>query len=917
MRRYMAWLLVIGLLASVFIDAWVQAGSGQSDPPAWALPSVMAVRRVSPVSSAQNEPYSQGNIDCSLVEYHAPGSSMMQQGCFAETAFGFFDGNTVIFNGTDEGVPLLPYMSQTALMPWPKSGNLVALSAALISGSYLSLYSNPLGHLQDERNVLGQITAKHLTAGPDLPLHGPGGQPLIINPQTLAFSDGGSWLVAEDLNGSFVRINLATLDALPFATAYGSTGSPGLLESQVAISHDGRYAAIANKAAGAFKVYDLSTCGSAAASSLAPLNCQSYDYESFVEQQIKGAQSIHHVRFVNDGLLSFTVTASDPAADGIYELAPTSSISSLIDYLGLGDSYTSGEGSFDYLSGTDTADNACHLSIHSYPLLLTRDLFSAAGGHSVACSGAVINDLGITSNDYHGQVANVPSWQQLEQDQPELLSSIMTNFLPGFVAQQRFVRQYQPGITTVGVGGNDVGFGDMVIQCVEQHISLHLSDNTCFNTYEDRLEIERLIDRTVSHWAALYKELSAAAPATRLYAIGYPQIVYDQGNCALNVHLSKSELEFTEEVVDYLNGGIEQAATKAGIPYVDISQALAGHRLCEASSYDVAVNGLTAGKDAGFLGLDFIGHESYHPNALGQQLIEQAILRQTHNFQATTAANSGPPDSSRLLNKPKTGRTVQVRTPVSSMTDKVVKAGRTTPVRLSGSQAGLKPNASYNIRLDGPTGSVIGTVTSSPTGDIVGEVTMPPGTTAGGHTIDVTGNNQDDEPTDVTQPVYVPRNDGDADGDGIPDGQDACPYAVNSGTDSDQDGIDDSCDPLIGQSPASGGTTNSSGSAGSSGPDAGTPTPLTVFSGAGNATSGLGLTTANPQKAGVLKLSSPVLTKAGPPSLPLSRLPAIHWLTWLALPVLAWLLILLLSLALGILRKNMYQNHRLSTTISS
>src|SRR6185437_11934067 len=112
---------------------------------------------------------------------------------------------------------------------------------------------------------------------PDMQLTDPSGQPLVVNLQTLAFSSGNSWLAAETLGGSFVRINLATLDMVPFAPSYAMLGSPGLLKSQVAISDDGHYAAVENDTAATFMVYDLTTC-SANASSLQPENCQLHDY---------------------------------------------------------------------------------------------------------------------------------------------------------------------------------------------------------------------------------------------------------------------------------------------------------------------------------------------------------------------------------------------------------------------------------------------------------------------------------------------------------------------------------------------------------------------------------------------------------------------------------------------------------------
>jgi len=55
---------------------------------------------------------------------------------------------------------------------------------------------------------------------------------------------------------------------------------------------------------------------------------------------------------------------------------------------------------------------------------------------------------------------------------------------------------------------------------------------------------------------------------------------------------------------------------------------------------------------------------------------------------------------------------------------------------------------------------------------------------------------------DVTQAIFVAAPGADSDGDGQPDSNDSCPAAHNSGHDMDQDGIDDSCDAVIGPAPA-------------------------------------------------------------------------------------------------------------------
>jgi hypothetical protein len=784
--------------------------SGETSHPQWANPPATALRRVSPIDTSQHEPNFLNNLDCTLVTYRAGGSTTMRTGCFTETAFGLIDSDsdTVLFNGTDEGLSLLTYSPHEVLVPWPKALDLVALDAANTGGSYISLYKNPLANMQDQRNSLLQLTGKFLTVPPELAIRDTAGQQLIINPQSMAFSSNGSWIVAETLSGSFVRINLATLDITAFAPAFGSQGSPALLKSQVAVSDDGRYVAIANRTAGVFKTYDLAGCGSTVPVSSPSYQCPSYDYWPFVGQHIGGFQAIRHLRFVNEGLLSFEAQTSDPSTSGIYELAPADTITSLIDYLAVGDSYTSGEGAFDYITGTDTPDDMCHSSIHAYPVLLTHDLFSEVGGHSVACSGATINDVGSTGPGYRGQVKNVLSLQQLQQQQTALLSSVMTNYLPGYVAQQRFTRQYQPAIMTVSIGGDDIGFGDILQKCVLPHVSPHLSDSDCYNTYEDRKELTQLIDRTVPRWTALYKQLASEAPGSRLYAVGYPEVVADTGNCALNAHLGKSELEFVEEIIDYLNGSIQQAAANASITYVDISGALAGHRLCETASYNVAMNGLTAGTDAGFGGLKVFGKESYHPNALGQALMEQAILNQTHNLTDMLSGTAGSPDSHNLLNAPTTGRTINKLVPDDGLTNRVILPGKDITIQADGFKDGLKPGSAYTVRLDGAAGSALGTITSDATGSVSAVITIPANTPAGSHSIDITGNNQADEPADITQPVYVPASEGDTDGDGIADSLDSCPGAINSGQDEDRDGIDDTCDPIIGATPPGPPNTN-------------------------------------------------------------------------------------------------------------
>ena len=736
-------LLITGLLAYPL----TQATTAATAEVAWAKPNIMALKRVNSLSPHQSEPDYLSNLDCTLLTYHLVSSNVMRTGCFTDTAYGQIDADSdvVIFNGTDEGLQLVPFTAKQLLVPWPKALDLVALDILNTGGANISLYKNPLATLHNQRNILGQLTAKQLTAPPELPLVSAAGQRLVINAQSIAYADNGSWVVVEVLGGSFTRVNLATLQMVPFARSYARQGSPGLDASSITISADGRFVAVENTYASEFKVYDLSQCSAGV--------CTSYDYWPFIGQQVSGLRFISHVRFINDGLLSFDATSTTTNFSGTYELAPTAGITNLIDYLALGDSYSSGEGAFDYLDGTDTSKNSCHLSSHSYPLLLTHDLFTNAGGHSVACSGAVIHDIIDKSDNYRGQVRGVANWQQLQQSQPVLLASIMSNYLPGYVAQQRFVSQYQPATITIGVGGNNFGFGDILQRCLRPKTSLRLATDTCFETYEDRQELRTMILRTSSKLKKLYEQLAAESPQSSIYVIGYPQIAFDKGTCALNVYFSDRELEFVDELVDEINSSIAIAAKGAGSHYVDISQALAGHRLCEATGNNLAMNGLTAGTDGGPGNTKIFGSESYHPNALGQQLIEQAILKQTNNLRLAKTALSPAPKvpSASFVSGSKSGRPTNLLLPEPYLTNSQASPGQVVSIGLDGIDDGLIPGESYTVHLDGPQGIVLGTLVN----DEPHTVTLPLILEPGAHTIDVSGQNQAGQTVDIVKTIEI------------------------------------------------------------------------------------------------------------------------------------------------------------------
>ncbi|GAB2692907.1 SGNH/GDSL hydrolase family protein [Thalassiella azotivora] len=215
-----------------------------------------------------------------------------------------------------------------------------------------------------------------------------------------------------------------------------------------------------------------------------------------------------------------------------------------VDYVALGDSYSSGTGAPPYQSGS------CYRSSRSYAQLWA-DTHAVSSFAFVACGGATTDDLG----------------PQLDALRPET------------------------DLVTITIGGNDVGFFDVVLTCILG------SDRSCTDAVDRaavraRTELPGKLDRT-------YASVAARAPGARLVVLGYPRLVEQRGWC-----LSSTKRAALNRGADELAGIIADRAAAAGATYVDARQTFAGHGACGWSPW---VNGPI------YNGLV----ETFHPNAAG------------------------------------------------------------------------------------------------------------------------------------------------------------------------------------------------------------------------------------------------------------------------------------------------------------
>lgn len=296
----------------------------------------------------------------------------------------------------------------------------------------------------------------------------------------------------------------------------------------------------------------------------------------------------HHPRF--DDFSLFVTVRSMSGPDYLVE-KQFSTPERRFQYVALGDSFTSGEGEDDdgqYLPGTNTPDNRCHVSGRSYPFLLIHTPLPMT---SVACSGAVTDDL------------------------------ILPN--RGLPAQAVAIRQHQPDVVTTSIGGNDFDLVGKLAACA--------GPGTCMWAQPEhrRLSAQEamgLRDRLVE----VFTEVRESAPLARHFAVGYPLAIDPFGSCDLltKLLLNTDERRYLYEAQKLLNSVIASAAQQASVKYIDVSNAFQNHALCSQTG-SLAMNSLRFGDDLapvpGLPTLKLIGNESFHPTPFGHRLVAHLV----------------------------------------------------------------------------------------------------------------------------------------------------------------------------------------------------------------------------------------------------------------------------------------------------
>jgi len=176
----------------------------------------------------------------------------------------------------------------------------------------------------------------------------------------------------------------------------------------------------------------------------------------------------------------------------------------------------------------------------------------------------------------------------------------------------------RPSLVTLTIGGNDIGFASVLARCgVSRNCVKHFVGPT-----GDKLQIA--IRNLGGELPLVYRAVRASAPAARVVVPGYPRIFppvvpgRSSKNCAAWRAFSSAEVRYLNATTNSLNDVIAGAAKRAGVTFVDVSNAFAGHELrCTGLSF---VNPFRPRA-----GVPPYIKSSFHPTALGHARLAEVI----------------------------------------------------------------------------------------------------------------------------------------------------------------------------------------------------------------------------------------------------------------------------------------------------
>ncbi len=322
-----------------------------------------------------------------------------------------------------------------------------------------------------------------------------------------------------------------------------------------------------------------------------------------------GALSLAFVPLLSAPPGQAAAPAAGVAAPVQFAGAPSVSAADDQQWVALGDSYTAGV----IRAAGDTFEvprDGCERTDRSYPQVIDRDLGGLFELANVSCGAATIENVTETPQSPIGR--HLPPLSE-DPDYP---------FPP--VPPQSEAVGADTDVITVGVGGNTLGFADVIAKCAQSGGESDGAGTPC----KDDLSpgIQARLDKVSKEYDRMLTVLHERAPKAKILAVGYPTIVpQDTTKCSYGDltkfgTITQGDLAWLRtDVLEPLNKAIEKSTgTQEAAAFVDLYTSSQKHSVCDDAKW---VEGFVTLPDQ----VSFV-----HPNALGHRNaadhVEEALL---------------------------------------------------------------------------------------------------------------------------------------------------------------------------------------------------------------------------------------------------------------------------------------------------
>jgi lysophospholipase L1-like esterase len=252
------------------------------------------------------------------------------------------------------------------------------------------------------------------------------------------------------------------------------------------------------------------------------------------------------------------------------------------DYVALGDSFTSGP----LILNQIIEAGMCGRSDHNYPHLIAPTL-GATEFRDASCGGAQTKDMTATQDLDFGP-DNPPQFDRLDADTK---------------------------LVTLGIGGNDMGFGEIIDNCLSPTPTGHPCQDHYVVNGRDELRV-RIAD-TAPKIAAVIKGIKARSPRAKVVMVGYPAIFPETGTgCWPQMPIAPDDVAYLRGIQKELNAMIASTAKANRATYVDVYTPSIGHDACQPLTINRWVEPAVPNQPA----------YPVHPTALGMRGMADAVL---------------------------------------------------------------------------------------------------------------------------------------------------------------------------------------------------------------------------------------------------------------------------------------------------